>query len=51
MISTLLPTNWNLAMAQAATTPKTVLIGTTIAATSNVRRMADQWRSSESELA
>ena len=33
VIRRLLPTNWNLAMAQAAATPKSVLSGTTISAT------------------
>ena len=39
VISRLLPTNWNLAMAQAATTPNTVLIGTTISG--DQQRQAD----------
>ena len=39
VISRLLPTNWNLAMAQAAATPKTVLIGTTISG--DQQRQAD----------
>ena len=36
-----LPLNSNLAIAQAAATPKTRLSGTAIAATSSVRRIAD----------
>ncbi len=40
VISTLLPRNSNLAIAQAAASPNTVLIGTTTAAVSSVRRMA-----------
>ena len=40
VMRTLLPRNSNLAIAQAAASPNTVLIGTTTAAVSSVRRMA-----------
>ena len=40
VISTLLPRNSNLAIAQAAASPNTVFTGTTTAAVSSVRRMA-----------
>ena len=49
VISTLLPKNWNLAIAQAAATPNTVLTGTAIRATSSVKRMADSASLSPSE--
>ncbi|KAG1157782.1 hypothetical protein G6F35_019181 [Rhizopus arrhizus] len=41
VIRNCLPRNWNFVMAQAAATPNTRFTGKAIAATSSVRRIAD----------